>query len=217
MAYDNHDDFFKVFKKIYSEEADKTWVTAWKVYNNARKNPNHFCLMGRLSDRDAILGTNKIEAGASATLLSDDNKTANFYVTDEKGPGNVLKIDTWSLGINDAWVLGGIHGDGTTSSTFNFFGLGIVDTKDHAKIEQFVRDILRSDRYYVTVTAREMLGLISAQYRFDVSHGALILTPTTYSAKPDLTFEAYNTAVKNFKNEASIRIIKQRLQSAGQC
>jgi hypothetical protein len=207
MAYDLKSQFEGEFKATHS--GDSNVETAWKVYNNARNNPNHFCLMGRLSDRDAILGTDEVKDG-SVILLGNDG-VANFLVTNKTQPGNVLKIGTWSLGINDAWVLGGTHGNGSISSTFNFFGENEFKKEE---IDKFVDTVLRSAKYGTTVTAREILGLIAAGYKVCTAHGALIFKPTGATAKSDLTFEQYVNSARNFTRDTLISLITSRLNSA---
>jgi hypothetical protein len=213
MAYDYQVKFMEDFKKIYSDW-DKTWEIAWRVYNNARKNPNQFCLMGRLSDRNTIIGPKEVQkeeqAGNYMILLGDD-KAENFFVTNDKQRGNVLNIDAWSCGVNDAWVLGGIHSDGNISSTFNFF---YKEEFKKASIDSFVANVLYSEKHGTTVTAREILGLISAHYQAYILFGALIFKPTTATAKSDLTLTQYKGTIENYKGKNGIELIKKCLSSA---
>jgi hypothetical protein len=209
MAYDDQTRFMEDFKKIHPTK-DNNGVYAWNVYKKARENSYHFCLMGRMEDRKVIIGDKKLLL--DKFIFLGDEKSANFQITDGNQPGNVLQIDGWSLGINDAWVLGGIHGNKGISSTFNFFKNGEFSTEKE-KIDKFADEVLRSEKYGTTVTAREILGLISQGYQAYVKAGALLFEPTT-TAKLDLTFQAYNNAVKAYTGEKLIELIKGYLNSA---
>jgi len=141
---------YNVFYPNYLEDA-------FRVYLNAIANDNNFCIMGRMNQLDEIIGgTLHLQEDHDLNLLQIDNAgIANFYITDRDQTGNVLRAAVWNIGINDAWVLGGING----RSTFNFAG----DAIDN--LEEFIDTYLRSNAQHpITVTAREILGLWGADY-----------------------------------------------------
>ncbi|MDR2578717.1 MAG: hypothetical protein LBC70_07935 [Chitinispirillales bacterium] len=164
---------------------------AFALYLNSRANRNNFCLLGRNDAIETIIGHIIGELAPEQILLVTDGNAANFYTTNDIQNGNVLRANFWSLAVNDAWVIGGING----GSTFNFVGTAALSLLDFNEI--YLRG---SAQYPITVTAREILGLMGAGYTPNVLNGALVFTP---SAGRDLTtfdFVEYDEVINRYAN-----------------
>ncbi|WP_455671603.1 hypothetical protein [Phocaeicola sp.] len=195
------------FKLFYSsrypqkEGSENLWSVAYQVYINAEKNLNNYCILGRLDDIKKILGEKK----ANEPLLVLDAETKNFYITNEHHLGNVLNSDDWTIGVNDAWVLGGVNGN----STFNFVQTKpFSGTKDELKT--FIDNYIKGNgEHPTTVTAREILGLECAGYTPNLVGGALVFTP---SSKPrEMEISTYHTNTVNFQGNELIEEIRKYL------
>ncbi len=197
-----------VSKYPQSKGSPNLYNDAFKVYNHALKNPGRFCIFGRLGDIEKILGKPQVLEGKS--ILAVEGTTLSFFITNESQAGNVLHADCWTTGVNDAWVLGGIHG----RSTFNFIfdqstiGGGILTLG--VFIDKYIRS--GSAAYPTTITARELLGLKCAGYVPEIKHNMLVLSPT-YKYEP-MDFNKYYTNVENFKDEALVKVITDYLSPA---
>lgn len=138
--------------------------TAFKVYQNAIANHNNFCLLGKLDVLNNIAGE---EDPLSVALFLDESNYATFYATQSNQPGNVLREPNWSIGVNDSWVIGGING----RSTFNFTGVANIPLLDFNEI------YLKGQIHPITITAREILGLIAAGYIPSLRDDTLFFSP----------------------------------------
>lgn len=180
----------KHYNRIYP---NGNWDIAYKVYLNAFNNKNNYCIMGRRKDIDTIIGQRK----ENESLLILEENIANFFYTDESQPGNVLHIANWSLGFNDAWLIGGI----SSSSTFNFVSeKDFKGTKD--ELEDFIKKVIEGEKYPTTVTAREILGLKCAQYTPHIISGALLFTPSKNTNELELS--TYYTNIQNFAEKSDL-------------
>ena len=207
--YEKMTDFVAEYGRKYGKKYEKEAENAYNVFRSASENKNKFCLMGRLEDRDKIIGTKEIKSGSSYLLGND--KWANFEVTSTDQSGNVLKLNdqTWTIGVNDAWVLGGIDG----RSTFNFFGEIAFDPK---KIDEFVRHSLSAKgKYPMTVTAREIYGLRCTGFyepRYGTD-GSLLFIPRGGTAR-SLTLTQYKDWIDQLDTGREIEALKDWLATA---
>ncbi len=62
----------------------------WEDYCNAASPTSSRLVAGRIGDLDLAIGL--------------------VGMTDHSGKGSVLREKSWSIFVNDAWILGGIHG-----------------------------------------------------------------------------------------------------------
>lgn len=209
--YENMTEFVAEYGKKYGKNYENEAINAYNIFEFASKNRNHFCLMGRLEDRDKIIGEKEIKSGGS--YLLGNEKWANFEVTATTQSGNVLKLDdrTWTIGINDSWVLGGIEG----RSTFNVFGKTLFDPND---MENFIDScILGTATRPMTVTAREMYGLYCTGFyepRYG-KDGSLLFKPCGGTAR-SLNITQYKDYVDQLDSDkgSKIKPLKEWLATA---
>lgn len=165
----NEQEFSQQYYLYYnSNDAD----TAFQVYLNSLLNDNSYCLLGRMGALDDIVGTLPI---GRQILVMSDMSTANFFVTDNTQSGNVLRQvnPVWTIGINDAWLLGGIHG----RSIFNFAGEVRWNNNINDLLDYLHVYIQGDDRHPITITGREILGLKGAGYIPHIVSGTLLFSP----------------------------------------
>lgn len=207
------EDFISQYRTKYVQSAnsDNLYNEAYKVYENALRNENNFCIFGRLDDIKNILGSIKLDDRSNKYILCvEDKADGSFYITNEAQTGNVLNTTKWTIGVNDAWVLGGIHGKSTFNFVFDQNKLG-----ESMTLEIFIKKYIETDNpnYPTTVTARELLGLICANYTPKIINGMLVLTPPDRE-REDFDFNKYYTNAENYKGKDLVNVIKQSLSSA---
>ncbi len=109
----------------------------WQVYNNAQAPDHNRLVAGRLEhlgdEQIRILG--KTNASSSGSILRTEN--------------------TWSIILNDSWILGGVHGH------VNFELVSPV--RGNVMDQNYTTD-LSADRKF-TVTGRELIGLKTFGYQ----------------------------------------------------
>jgi hypothetical protein len=167
MVIMNEQEFNQQVEAIYNQPAN----TAFNVYLNAIANDNNFCLLGRIDAFNQIIGN---RVNQQYLLQIGNNGEANFYVTDQNQPGNLLRVDNWGLMINDAWLIGGING----RSTFNFVGVAVFNHNIEDLIAFNDLYLRGNGQHPITVTAREILGLKAAGYIPHITHDTLLFTPS---------------------------------------
>lgn len=206
--YEKMTDFTSKYQKIYTKRYENESLNAYEVYRHAYENRNHFCLMGRIEDRKEIIGRTEIEVGGSFFLGNADG--TNFEVTNTKQGGNVLKLDddTWTIGINDSWVLGGIN----SRSTFNVFSQTHFNPTD---IDDFVNKIIKGKgEYPLTITGREIFGLRCAGfYEPRYGYGCLLFVPLG-GTSVSLSLEQYKNAIDQKTPAEIIQLLKNWLKTA---
>lgn len=150
----------------------------WKIYQNASQTRNSMLVAGTIQDLDEAL---RIFGRTSATQN-----------------GSVLRSDTWSIILNDAWILGGVH----AKANIELASLPTWSTLKNYKYRKGdpVEQIFR-------VTGREMIGLRSFGYA--VVQGPLTLNSSNAKVKrmmncidPQLaesaTFTKYKEIIEKF-------------------
>ncbi|WP_115718916.1 hypothetical protein [Gallaecimonas mangrovi] len=108
----------------------------WQVYQNARDADLNMLAMGRLN----ALGNAEIN---------------NLGATNTTGRGSILRDANWSIQMNDAWVLGGIHG-------LREFHLASATTDGN--IINMNYQLHQDPEMIFTVTGRELFGLTTCGY-----------------------------------------------------
>ena len=199
--------FKKQFVECYPANVGSVDI-AYRVYLNAKKNDNNFCLLGRMGKIEEIVGSKQFDMPSGKYMLAIQGdglagEVKNFVVTNEAHTGNVLNVAEWNIGINDAWTLGGIH----AKSTFNFVGEVPTD------VNEFEKKYLCDTRYGFTVTAREILGLTGAGYTPLIKYETLIFAPPTGSVA-SFDFEKYVGFIEGRNKEVVLKEIVARLRSA---
>jgi hypothetical protein len=126
--------------------------------------------------------------------MSDDH----YLNTDNERHGNVLKMDRWSLILNDCWILGGIHRDAT---------FRVV-----SKIEP--KQLLNPNTKQLTVTAREMLGLDHFGYQYQQAGMYKLFKPSELPVykRPNVADYANYISTKEQSSEATVKIFIDSLK-----
>jgi len=108
----------------------------WTVYSKAYKASGPQ-VIGRLGDLHRSLREKISNIMEGQTLLDDPTQ------------GNILKVDRWSLTVNDCWILGGIHrrADFSLMSGYTW------------------KNVWNPDINGFVVTARELIGLQTFGYK----------------------------------------------------
>lgn len=195
----NIDEICELYK-IDKEQAEQVLC----MYDSAKKNLNGFCLMGRRSVLDDTVGKREPEKLSPFVTL---DAVANFYYTDESQYGNVLASLNWNVAKNDAWVLGGIDSNGTFNMVCSF------EIRDNKDIENFMTEcvITKDSTYPHTVTAREIIGLMTAGYIPVIAHGALLFVPG--KSTTDMSIVKYNAAIQKYKLNSTANADKEYVES----
>lgn len=140
--YNTITQFYRDYCRAYSNTSANTnklgadeyadFGRCWNVYRNAYNADLGMLAMGRLENLD-------------------DKELANFLATSDASRGSVLRMEHWSIRVNDSWILGGIHAHhpfyvASDATTKNFVNLKHNPGTDAA------------ERIF-TVTARELIGI----------------------------------------------------------
>lgn len=116
----------------------------FKVYQNAATNPLGSLVVGRIVKKDGNARPINLEQIGRGL---DDIERANFGTTNDVSGGSVLDSQYWSIAMNDAWLMGGIH------AHLDFYVAS-------PRTEQNLLD----PKFDVTVTGREIFGLTTFGY-----------------------------------------------------
>lgn len=164
---------------------------AGEIFEKAQRNENQFCLMGRIDDLKSIVGFEK----SGSFVQVEGTEICNFRFTDDIQSGNVQNVTGWKLTYNDAWLYGGIVGN----STFNFVSNGAVN------IENFFEKygLTGDTRYPVTVTIREIIGLLINGYIPYIHQSGALLFQKDSQAKTQSLEEYYQELEKYGLNEGN--------------
>lgn len=141
----------------------------WKLYLNARNPALGFHVFGRhvTGDKAKELQQFRTKKGKEAALPKHmqgitkspiDQFEKNFGYVNDAGDGSILMMggNKWNFTVNDAWLLGGVH------SCLPFYAASVI-TKDN----------MLHDKYWLSITGRELLGLASFGYQMVHDHKAL--------------------------------------------
>jgi hypothetical protein len=122
------------FRSELASLSETQKMICWQVYCNAASPTNNRLVAGRIGDLDLAI--------------------EKVGMTDHSGKGSVLREKDWSIFVNDAWILGGIHGH------VNF---ELVSEVQAAVINQSYNPSDAIDRIF-NVTGRELIGLTTFGY-----------------------------------------------------
>lgn len=153
--------------------------TAFVIYDRTRRNPLNCLVLGRHTDENGKTSDKHLEIPASGSYApgcginwfgvgsgglkadpskptgvsgASDHVAENFGVTAEGGDkfiGSILAAGAWDYAVNDTWVLAGIH------SGMPIYCASAL-TKDN---------LISARRNALTITGREVLGLLSFGYK----------------------------------------------------
>ena len=182
------------YEQVYGKNANG--VEARDVYKNAENNKLRFCLMGKLGDIRSVASTNNEK--------ERDDLIGNFGKTSGKTSGQVLQSENWSIGVNDAWVLGGIE----CGATFYFVKEGGVNSIDDIYIDT------NNAEHPISVTAREIIGLQCFKYvPKAINEGKTkiiaFVPPRDIGNSNNISFKKYDNEVKNFLENNKTETVKQ--------
>ncbi|MGW0395631.1 hypothetical protein ACWDYJ_33120 [Streptomyces sp. NPDC003042] len=153
-------------------------------------------IVGNRLDMDHVVATEKI-AGIDTAMIK--NFETMSEATKESGRGEILDSGQWSILVNDAWLLGGIH------YIAQFF---LASPRSKENIYRTVRpDWFKSGRRFrpgFTVFSRELIGLVACGYKFD-SHkttGEIAWLPHKSNHPGTFTFSHYQAKVNEYTKGA---------------
>ncbi len=152
----------------------------FQVYNNAATNSLQALLVGRIVKKNGAgerINISQIGYGL------DDVERQNFGRTNVESVGAVLDTDSWSVAMNDSWLMGGIHAQLDIYLASPRTAANIVDPQ-----------------FGATVTGRELLGLATFGYTLhpNTQQGEVFVC-TDASRARSASFVAYERAFNEAK------------------
>ncbi|HAH62527.1 MAG TPA: hypothetical protein DCL73_10585 [Treponema sp.] len=175
--------FIQDYKHDYGEKYADEAAVARAVYQKAVQTESghvcDFCIMGKLGDITSICSAENLEQENGKLI-------GNFAVTNSEQSGIVLREDKWTIGVNDAWVMGAAEGQKL------FY---MVKDGGFAKFDDIYL-LSGNAAHPVTVTARELIGLMAFGYIPSLVQGVLIFRPAKKFT--DISFSLYQTTIYNF-------------------
>jgi hypothetical protein len=211
MAYTNLAEFEADYKKSAGRGKAGPGMDAkyaYIIYQKSLKPPLMCCVLGRHIDKKGggggieWFGGGELKANAnSPTGVSgaDDHVAENFGVVaetegaDDKFIGSILAAGGWDLVVNDTWVLAGVHG------LLPFYCASLMNAAN-----------LLDDTYGVTITGREVLGLLTFGYKF-LCHDKLghLFEVKDKALASAATFEKYDAVTSNLQRKGAEGVFKK--------
>jgi hypothetical protein len=172
---------------------DEDIEKAFEVYQNAVRTDLDLAIVGRL-----------VGESSEAAPGIDDPLRENFTRMNEGAQGgSVLYSNNWTMLMNDAWLLGGLH-------STNPFYLASGRTSENVKGT--------NPAYPMTVTGRELIGITSSGYEIVSGHPALgeAARPVNIAAARSASLITYAEAVQNAVAEGRLKpeILQQIMAAA---
>ena len=182
---------------------------AWLMYQAARDNHLGLLVLGKSDIRtDADMVTNfgytsvhGTESGRPDQLAWEgtQRRRAIRPQSDELhnetlGPGSILCDKDWSPMLNDAFILGGIHGDNQFELTLPF----AVDHSDHdisSHLDENPQWLWPEEQSFPSVLMRELTGLQLAGYQAHFSEAGLTFVCTRPQLAQEINHELYLKAL----------------------
>lgn len=167
---------------VYGELEPAAIENAFKVYQHALRTQLDLAIVGRLVEQ-----SNEAAPGIDAPLRE------NFLRMNEGAQGgSVLNSEKWTMLMNDAWLLAGLH-------SRNPFYLASGRTAENVKGT--------NPDFPMTVTGRELIGITSSGYEVVAGHPALgeVARPINKDAAKNATLRTYAEAVKNAVAEGRLK------------
>jgi hypothetical protein len=119
------------------DSLDETAAYCWRAYQSARQ-----------AVGDQVIGRiYHLRPGALNMYEKVGQMVGDETLFDRGTHGNTLKMDKWTMAVNDSWVLGGVH----RQANFRLVSPRVME------------NLWNADGYFV-VTARELLGLLHFGY-----------------------------------------------------
>ncbi|WP_152249596.1 hypothetical protein [Xanthomonas maliensis] len=159
---------------------------AWRTYLNAQKTNLQFLVIGRIlkSEPVGIDACNQIVPGIGPSM-----KINMAVMNEDAGGGSIMDSSKWTMLVNDAWLLGGIHSR----------------TKFYLASPRTKVNIINSDGLYanqLTVTGRELAGLKMFGYRVISMKIGEVAIHYDASLSGTASFEKYTRGVSDYvKND----------------
>jgi len=211
--YDKKSDFeaeIKSLEGVYRSQMPKwyhpaqTWGGeidhAWLLYSNARSNDLGMLILGGeelRSDKDLLANFGTTAAAPAQNESQDTTFKPGVRPSAKNKTGSVLKEKYWWPMMNDAWVLGGIHG-------LSEFHLATASPDSVTNAELWEGKLRRA-----RVLGREMIGLSAFGYKraknnFEALTGVVYVAASEDKAKA-ATFTQYLRAIANVFSASVIR------------
>jgi hypothetical protein len=181
---------------MYSEaQFANDFIRAYPTFPRKDRSPHgiNVCYKTYLNSSRAQLGSLvvgrivKKEAGAPPMIGLDDIERINFGTTCDRNAGSVLWSKYWSIPLNDAWLMGGIH------HQLPFY---LASPRIMAN--------LADPQFGTTVTARELIGLTTFGYqRNPNTRLGEVLECENYGKARSATFAQYVAAVDAAKTSGA--------------
>ncbi|PVZ67730.1 hypothetical protein [Pelagibaculum spongiae] len=176
--YKNLENKFSWLEK-YNEE------DAYQLYKNASRSKLGFLVCGRTrinTSRDRFRGSSIEEIELSNLGTTNHSCEIRDPRASFSGCGSVLHYNTsWHFLLNDAWLLGGIH----------------AQIQFHLASPRHRDNIINPSGSFLTVTGRELIGLVAFGYRFVKSKNTEqeIAVPFDIKKARNANFEQYWIAI----------------------
>jgi hypothetical protein len=176
-------DFVRAYGRFgLTDKTYKNMHACYQTYVSSSKPTLGMLIVGRIVKKDAN--------GRSLPMIGlDDIERTNFGISNKRDPGSVLWSRYWSIPLNDAWLMGGIH------AGLDFY-LASPRTKDNIYDEEFG----------LTVTGRELLGLTTFGYKFPPKSAigdAYPMQCADRTRASNATFQEYEKAFQSAKSDGS--------------
>ncbi|MEM1180011.1 MAG: hypothetical protein AAGM22_16845 [Acidobacteriota bacterium] len=163
-------------RPAYPDAALASVEVAWEVYRAAANTDHNMLLLGRW-----------VGQADEANPGIDGLVQGNFHIMDEVFTGGaVMNSNRWTILVNDAWVLGGIH----------------AHTPFYLASPRTLANLYQDDANRLTVTGRELVGLRAFGYQVNPSDlGEVAVCQNVdgghqRALAADASFEAYAVAVQ---------------------
>ncbi len=166
----------------YGELEPAAIENAFRVYQHALHTNLDLAIVGRL-----------VGESTEAAPGIDDPLRQNFARMNEGAQGGaVLNSEKWTMLMNDAWLLGGLH-------STNPFYLASGRTPENVKGT--------NPDFPMTVTGRELIGITSSGYEIVADHPALgeVAQPFDKDVARSANLRTYAEAIQNAVAEGSLK------------
>lgn len=160
----------------------------YKTYMNSRKSSLGFLVAGRIVKFDS--NGRPVQMAAGDMIGLTELERTNFGRTNQASDGSVLDSDKWSFAMNDCWVLGNIHA-----------------CRDFYLASPKTAEYLIDPKYGMTVTGRELLGILSFGYKEVQNAHSPGLVCADPSKARNASLPAYQRLVEQNENGGWKRIV----------
>ncbi len=229
MAFATFKDFETDYKRSVESEMNRVGMSfmgaigvgadvAWEVYKHSKAPGLKFHIFGRhvkfeerwakeggidlASKQPGALGQIPHPTDASRTMSAMEY---NFGIVNDSTDGSILMMGgtNWNLHVNDAWLMGGVH------AYLPFYSASELNRDNLFRTE--------GKSSVLTITGRELFGLLLANYKVESGHPALGIAMVCKN-KPQadrLDFSTYENAVKLVETSKSRQTVIDMAKAAG--